>query len=65
MGTTTVTCECGAVYEREEHKLTFRDRDRHDCDFCGRVIESWSGSILPTFRLIKRPEAKERENEKP
>jgi hypothetical protein len=28
----TVTCECGAVYERSEWKSTYRDKDSFNCD---------------------------------
>jgi hypothetical protein len=59
MGTTIIKCQCGAVYEREEHKLTVRDRDSFNCNLCGHEIESWSSSRFPTFRLIKRPDGSE------
>ena len=52
----TVTCECGAVYERTETKIIFRDKDREECE-CGRVLERWNGSVIPHFRLISKPEA--------
>jgi hypothetical protein len=52
---TKVTCECGAVYERTEVKLIFRDKDSYECG-CGRTLESWNGSRIPQFRLITRPQ---------
>jgi hypothetical protein len=51
-----VTCECGAVYERTEEKLTFRDSDSFSCRCCGATLETWSGSRIPVFRLIKEPD---------
>ena len=50
-----VSCECGAIYERTEDKLIFRDIDSFECRFCGRTLESWSGSRIPVFRLISEP----------
>ncbi len=35
MAKTTVKCSCGTVYERETHKLQFRDRDSFACRLCG------------------------------
>ena len=57
----TVTCQCGALYERTEKKVIFRDKDSFNCRFCGKELESWSGSRIllfrdiPLFRLLKRP----------
>ena len=34
-----VTCDCGAVYERTEEKLTFRDSDSFQCSRCGNTLE--------------------------
>lgn len=49
-----VTCpECGAVYERREHKVTFRDKDSQSCG-CGYELESWNGSRIPSYELITR-----------
>jgi transposase-like protein len=54
---TTVTCpECGAVYERTEEKVPFRDHDTFECRFCGRTLEEWNGSRIPVFRTVKEPE---------
>lgn len=53
-----VTCSCGAVYERTEEKVTFRDIDTFECRCCGTTLESWSGSRIPLFRLIKEPDTK-------
>ncbi len=53
-----ITCECGAVYERTEVKLIFRDNDSYDCRVCRRELESWNGSRIPQFRLISSPESR-------
>ena len=52
----TVTCQCGAIYERTEEKGIFRDKNSFNCHDCGQVLESWSGSRMPIFKLVKRPE---------
>lgn len=56
MRKTTVTCQCGAIYERTEEKGIFRDKDSFDCRVCGKELESWSGSRIPVFKLVKRPD---------
>jgi hypothetical protein len=53
-----ITCACGAVYERTEVKFTVRDNDSANCQVCGEELESWNGSRVPQFRLIKRPETR-------
>jgi transposase-like protein len=52
-----VTCACGAEYERTEEKVIFRDKDSFECHRCGKTLESWNGSRIPLFKLIKEPEA--------
>jgi hypothetical protein len=52
---TTVRCQCGALYEREEHLVVMRWRDPFNCQVCGREIEDWSRSRMATFKLIRRP----------
>ena len=52
-----VTCTiCGRVYERTVEKVIFRDKDSFECK-CGATLESWNGSVIPVFRLIKEPDA--------
>jgi hypothetical protein len=58
---TTVTCGCGALYEREIHKLKVRERKAFKCLDCSKTLESWSGFRVPDYRkivhvLIKRPQ---------
>jgi len=53
-----VTCSCGAVYERTEERLTFRDIDGFECRCRGATLERWSGSRIPVFRLIKESDTK-------
>lgn len=53
-----MTCECGAVYEVGSMKLPVRDKDSYNCDVCGKELDRWNASNIPTFTLIKRPEGK-------
>ncbi len=47
------TCpKCGAIYEVSCTKIIFRDKDSFDCR-CGYELDSWSGSRIPNYRLIK------------
>jgi len=52
---TEIKCSCGAVYERTEDKVIFRDKDNFQCRVCGEEIESWNGSRIPRFHLIYDP----------
>jgi hypothetical protein len=52
--TRTVTCHCGAVYERSETWIVFGVSDDFVCQECDEVLESWSGSRILAFRLITR-----------
>jgi transposase-like protein len=57
MSSSTVICKkCGAKYERITHKVIFRDNDHFDCQVCNETLEEWSGSRIPQFKLIERPE---------
>jgi len=49
-----VTCHCGAVYERTETRIIFRDSDDFTCREGGEGLESWTGSRIPVYALIKR-----------
>ena len=44
------------MYERSHYKVIFRDQDEKRCDVCDTLIETWSGSRIPTFKLVKRAE---------
>ena len=55
MSKTVVQCECSAVYERETHKLQYRDRDTAECRVCKRELASWSGAYFYEFKLIEMP----------
>ena len=50
-----VTCQCGAVYERTEQKVIFKDQDSFKRHIYGWEIESWSDSQIPIYQLVKRP----------
>jgi hypothetical protein len=51
----TVRCECGAVYDREETQTMVRIREPFVCVVCGREIEPWLTSRKASFRLVRRP----------
>jgi hypothetical protein len=53
---TIFRCSCGAVYERETHKLQYRDHDSYECRICGETLETWNGSVIPEFKLVQRPD---------
>jgi hypothetical protein len=53
-----ITCQCGAVYERTEKKLTHIDSNSFDCRCCGITLETWNGPRVPIFTLIREPEEK-------
>jgi hypothetical protein len=55
MRTETVTCECGAKYELEKHKLISRDKDSLECSFCGATLIEWNGGVMYSKRLIEAP----------
>ena len=44
---------CQTRYERTETKVPFRDSDHFKCLICGELIESWSGSRIPSFKMIE------------
>ena len=52
--TPIVTCHCGAIYERSETRIVSCVSDDFVCHECDEVLESWSGSRIPVFRLITR-----------
>jgi hypothetical protein len=52
----TVRCQCGAVYDREETQSLIRIRDPFVCVVCGREIEPWLTSRKAAFRLMRRPQ---------
>ena len=51
----TVRCECGAVYDREETQTLIRIRDAFVCVVCTHEIETWLKSRKAAFQLIRRP----------
>jgi hypothetical protein len=48
-------CKCGAVYDRMEQEVSFRDKDFFKCFVCGHELERWDGFRIPMFRLINGP----------
>ncbi len=51
----TVRCECGATYDRQETQTLIRLSEPFVCIVCGREIETWMKSRKATFHLIRRP----------
>lgn len=51
----TVRCECGAAYDRQETQTLIRIRDPFVCVVCGRELEPWMKSRKAAFTLIRRP----------
>ena len=56
MSKTIIQCQCGTVYERETHKLQYRDHDTFECRICKRELDLWNGSVVPEFKLIEMPD---------
>ena len=52
----TVTCQCGAIYQRLEEKAVFRNNGSFNCYVCGQELEFWSDARNIIFKLLKRPE---------
>ena len=46
----TVRCECGAVYDRQETPTLIRIRDPFVCVVCGRELEDGSCDCEPDTR---------------
>ena len=52
-----VACKkCGATYERRSMQEIFRDPGSFRCVVCDDLIEEWSTSRFPTFKLLTRPD---------
>ena len=57
MSISTVACKkCGATYEKRTVIAIFRDQDSFRCVVCDDLIEEWSTSRFPTFKLLTRPD---------
>jgi len=57
MAKSTVTCNCGASYERTEKKSLRRAKGSFNCTVCNNELETWSGFRVPTFKILKRLDA--------
>ena len=49
------TCQCGAIYARNEHMAAAREMDSYQCVVCDRTLENWNSAWVPVYRLIVRP----------
>ncbi|WP_395645871.1 hypothetical protein [Terricaulis sp.] len=52
-----IWCNCGAKYERVEVRLPIKDIGIFECQFCGEVLERWSGRLVPAFKLVSPPDS--------
>ncbi len=57
--TTCVSCACGAEYERTKARLPIKDIGIYECHYCGARIEQWHGNVVPVFRVLNAPKAKD------
>ena len=51
----TVRCECGTSYDREETQSLIRIREPFICVVCGRELEDWMKSRKAAFTLLRKP----------
>ena len=49
------TCECGAIYARNEQMAAGREISCYQCVLCDRTMESWNSAWVPVYSLIMRP----------
>jgi hypothetical protein len=49
------TCQCGAVYARNEQIAPMREISSYQCLICKRTMENWNSAWVPVYRLIVRP----------
>jgi hypothetical protein len=49
------TCQCGAIYARNEAMAAGREISSYQCVLCDRTLESWNSTWVPTYRLVMRP----------
>jgi hypothetical protein len=49
------SCKCGALYSRSETVAPSPQRGRFDCAICGRTLESWTSTVVPSYRLLAGP----------
>jgi hypothetical protein len=50
-----VICECEAIYEQREIKITDWIEDTADCQICGHELNAWRGNKMLLFDLLKNP----------
>jgi len=49
------TCQCGAIYARNEAMAAGREISSYQCILCDRTLESWNSTWVPVYRLVVRP----------
>ena len=55
---TFVYCTCGARYSRVETKAPVPVKSVIACALCGVTLEKSTRDTVPTYALLRRPEAK-------
>lgn len=53
--TTSITCACGAKYERAVAHLPIKDIGIYECQHCGATLERWCGRDVPLFKFVCAP----------
>lgn len=52
-----ICSKCGAVYELKEVKISARDKDSLECNFCNTPIIKWNGaSFWVIDEVIQKPQ---------
>ena len=49
------TCQCGAIYARNERMAPSREISSYQCVICERTLENWNSAWVPVYRLIVQP----------
>jgi hypothetical protein len=49
------TCQCGAIYARNERMAPSREISSYQCQLCDRTMEHWNSAWVPVYRLIMQP----------
>ena len=49
-------CQCGALYELSLARIESSCRDEAVCQVCNRVMTEWRGTLVPSYKLMRRPD---------
>ena len=56
----TISCNCGARYQRTPVLLPIKDVGEFTCTVCGHTIERWRGRLVPKFKQLASAETRTR-----